>query len=221
MRALVCVIPGLLVGASVAGTAPFGTLAEPPAEAPAPLAGATGATCISFDTLPPGTVVTDQFPEATFSSIAGQENVTVASDYPPPPFFICTHDVGGGLNCINPTFVDFTSPVENLTLLGIGINDVGVVATIRVFEGNVLTGAVSVVGVGKPFVPVPIDLTGFSTVTRIEIIEIFDVVGIGWGDFCFDAGAPGDGGVPATTGIGIALMVLLLGGGTAYFMRRK
>jgi hypothetical protein len=30
-----------------------------------------------------------------------------------------------------------------------------------------------------------------------------------------------DGGVPATTGIGIALLVVLLGGGSAYFLRRK
>ena len=48
--------------------------------------------------------------------------------------------------------------------------------------------------------------------------------------FCLDGtGGPGDdggdggddGGVPATTGIGIALMVLLLGGSSAYFLRRK
>jgi hypothetical protein len=34
-------------------------------------------------------------------------------------------------------------------------------------------------------------------------------------------GGDGGGEVPATTGIGIALVVLLLGGGSAYFMRRK
>jgi hypothetical protein len=35
-----------------------------------------------------------------------------------------------------------------------------------------------------------------------------------------DGGGDG-GGVPATTGIGIALLVLLMGGGSAYFLRRK
>ena len=45
--------------------------------------------------------------------------------------------------------------------------------------------------------------------------------------FCLDGDSPhgddggDDGGVPATTGIGIALMVLLLGGSSAYFLRRK
>jgi len=49
--------------------------------------------------------------------------------------------------------------------------------------------------------------------------------------FCLDGDGPGDGGgdgggddgggVPATTGIGVALMVLLLGGSSAYFLRRK
>ena len=31
----------------------------------------------------------------------------------------------------------------------------------------------------------------------------------------------GGGGVPATTGIGLVLMVLALGGSSAYFLRRK
>jgi hypothetical protein len=37
---------------------------------------------------------------------------------------------------------------------------------------------------------------------------------------CWDGG-DGGGGVPATTGIGVALMVLILGGGGAYLLRRK
>jgi hypothetical protein len=42
-----------------------------------------------------------------------------------------------------------------------------------------------------------------------------------YGSHLADGGAPDDGGVPATTGIGIALLVVLLGGGSAYFLRRK
>ena len=34
-------------------------------------------------------------------------------------------------------------------------------------------------------------------------------------------GGDGGGNVPSTTGIGVALMILLLGGGSAYFLRRK
>ena len=42
------------------------------------------------------------------------------------------------------------------------------------------------------------------------------------GGNCTEGGDGGDGGgVPATTGIGIALLVLLMGGGSAYFLRRK
>jgi hypothetical protein len=36
-----------------------------------------------------------------------------------------------------------------------------------------------------------------------------------------DGGDGGDGGVPATTGIGVALMILLVGGSGGYFLRRK
>jgi hypothetical protein len=41
------------------------------------------------------------------------------------------------------------------------------------------------------------------------------------GGNCAGGGDDGGGGVPATTGIGIALLVLLMGGGSAYFLRRK
>lgn len=42
------------------------------------------------------------------------------------------------------------------------------------------------------------------------------------GGNCTGGGDGGDGGgVPATTGIGVALLVLLMGGGSAYFLRRK
>jgi hypothetical protein len=42
------------------------------------------------------------------------------------------------------------------------------------------------------------------------------------GGSCTGGGDGGDGGgVPATTGIGVAALVLLMGGGSAYFLRRK
>lgn len=41
------------------------------------------------------------------------------------------------------------------------------------------------------------------------------------GGNCEGGGDDGGGGVPATTGIGVALLVLLMGGGSAYFLRRK
>ncbi len=208
----------LFAGASAAEIPPLDVLPEFPPVGTDPDPGeAIGSLCIDFDELEDGTVVTDQFPEATFDSIPGQENVTLTV----PPItrgpFICTRTIGEDLNCANPTFVDFTDPVVELTLMGIGINGVGPVATINVFEDGVPAGSITVIGLGDQFTPVPIDLTGFSNVTRIELTEITDAAGIGWDDFCFDEAAE----VPAASGPGLTFLVALILAASALLRKRR
>jgi hypothetical protein len=148
-----------------------------------------GADIIDFDSLSAGDVVTNQFPQATFSSIAGQENrVDNTFDFGPlsAPNYICTADVGGGLNCVNPTIVDFTNPVNNLTFLALGDNSVGTQATVDVFENGTYSATVPVVVDGDFATIHTVDLSGFSNVTRIEIENITDGGGLAWDRFEFD-----------------------------------
>ncbi len=143
---------------------------------------AQGVTIIDFDALAVGDVVTNQFPEATFSSIVGQENVVRADfNFGPLSFpnYICTKYVGGSLNCRNPPIVDFTLPVNDLTFLALGDNDVGVQATVDVFENAVFSATVDIT------VDV-VDLSGFTNVTRIEIGNITDGGGLAWDRFTFN-----------------------------------
>jgi len=104
---------------------------------------------IDFDDLADGEVVTTQYPEATFSSSAGSDNKAATGDFGTSlPNFICTGPVGGPINCTEPTFIDFTSSVSNLTLMGVGIDDTGVVAQVDVFVGGALDSTVDVIGEG-------------------------------------------------------------------------
>lgn len=146
------------------------------------------ATWINFDDLAGGAVVTNQYASAIFSSNAGQENRTEAQNLGSSlPNFICTFNIGGGINCVNDTYVDFTSPVMNLTFLAIGANDVGHNADVDVYVNNVFSSTVQIVGNGTPATPDFVDLSAFNNVTRIEIRNIVDVAGLGWDDFRFDA----------------------------------
>ena len=69
--------------------------------------GANAGTGIDFDRLPEGDVVSNQFPAAWFSSSAG--NVNFVHDHPghTPPNIICTGPIGGSVNCLEDTFIDF------------------------------------------------------------------------------------------------------------------
>jgi hypothetical protein len=169
------------------------------------------AITIDFDALASGVVVTNQFPEATFSSEPGFENRTDAQNAgSSQPNVICTGAVGGALDCAHDTYVDFPCPVASLTFLAVNVDGTGPVASVNVFEDGVLTNTVDVEGAGDPTTPVRVDLTSFHDVTRVELIAISDANGIGWDDFRFclassaswtnyGNGFPGTLGIPSFT----------------------
>ena len=153
------------------------------------------ADVVNFDNLATGAIVTTQYPQVTFSSTAGSVNRTVAQNLgSSQPNFICTFAASGGIDCTHETILDFTSPVNNLSFLAVGVNDMGVVALVDVFQNGVFSTTVNVIGHGVPLSSV--DLSAFADVTRIRIHDITDTVGIGWDDFTFGGAAGGPAPVP-------------------------
>ena len=161
------------------------------------------AVVIGFDNLPGGSSVTTQYPDVTFSTIAGQENRAYGfSGATSPTNILCTATIAGSVNCANPTYLDFTNPVNSLTFWAIEPNSGGPVAQFNIFTvGNspasvILTG---LSGSGNKFV----DLSAYSNITRLEIVPApgFSALdqsgnGIGWDDFSFTP-------VPAPSGLAL------------------
>jgi len=166
---------------------------------------------IDFDALATGVTVTNQYPEALFSSQPGFENATVAAGAgASAPNMAATRPVGGAPDATHDTLVDFPCPIASLTFQAIGVDSAGTAATVDVWSDGALAGSVDVVGSATPATPVRVDCTAFPRVTRIEIHAIADAGGIAWDDFRFclastaswanyGAGFPGTLGVPSFT----------------------
>lgn len=150
-------------------------------------AGSASAVVINFDALADGEVVTNQFPEATFSSTAGFVNRITAQPLGSSlPNFICTGPAAGGIDCVHETIVDFTNAVNSLTFLEVGDNNSGINALVDVFVNGVFTSTIGAVGDGNPQLPNLVDLSAFNNITRIRIHSITDLAGLGWDDFSFN-----------------------------------
>ena len=107
----------------------------------------SSAVIIDFDELSDNELISNQFPEVSFSSVAGQE--IRASDNPAfdtPPNIICTFDVGGAINCEHPVFIDFTDPVNDLVFEARAVNLLGVQATAFAYDANGLLTSLDIIG---------------------------------------------------------------------------
>lgn len=140
------------------------------------------ATVINFENLTAGTVLTNQYAAAVFSSTPGKV-IHVWSDNDlngTPPNFICP------TSCTNELIVDFTGAVNGLNFQALGINDTAAsVAQVDVWVAGALAGTVPIPGAGELFSPRLVDLSAFASVTRIRVHSITDTAGIGWDTFRF------------------------------------
>ncbi len=158
------------------------------------LPGGAMADVINFDDLGVGVEVTNQYGSAVFSTIGGQQNLTLQYGF---GNILCTAE-NGAPNCLKPTFVDFPSPVNGLTFVAVEPNEFGVVATISVFQKGNHTADVDLIGLGMNpgefgYGNKSVDLSGYSNITRIELRgpdggdldNAYSGSGIGWDEFSF------------------------------------
>jgi hypothetical protein len=153
----------------------------------------TAGDLINFDNLAAGIIVTNQYPEATFSGDPAFPNIVLAttdasqsnSIGAPTP----TSDGGdsNGNPYIHPLYVDFTEPVDDLQFLQ--MRDYSPAGTeieqVNVFENGVQTAAVPVYSTGHTFTPGTVNLSAYNGVTRIEIVNVTDPAGILYDNFQF------------------------------------
>jgi hypothetical protein len=176
---------------------------------------ASAATVINFDNLGNGVQVTNQYAGVTFSSQAGSQILTTAQNLGTSlPNFICSAVTS--INCVDDVYLDFATAVSGLSFLAVGDNNVGHNGDVRVFGGSTLLGTVNIIGDANGFTPYLVDLSAFSGITRIEITNITDLVGLGYDDFTFTVG--GGSGVPEPATWAMLLLGLGIVGST---MRRR
>jgi len=170
-----------------------------------------GAVTIDFDSLAVGTTVANQFPEATFSSVPGQEVAIISfSVGNSPPNSICTRAVGGPLNCDQELIVDFTDAVFNLSFIVVGDNNSGTQAVVDVYVNFLLNTTVDIVTEGDTLAGL-VDLSAFFDITGIVIRDVTDFAGLSFDDFDFEVVPEPSGGLLA--GVGLLAGLSLLKGG--------
>jgi hypothetical protein len=177
-------------------------------------AGSVSATVITFDDLATGVLVTNQYPGVTFSSDPGEGMYTAGGTPVTYPHFLCTAPIGGEIDCNNNVYIDFATPVSNLSIWAVEANEFGVSATFFFYNGATLLGTQNLIGLaaapatygyGNQFV----DLSAFSNVTRLEIRgpggtgpidNSYGGNGVGWDNLSFEVPGPSAGGLLAAAG---------------------
>jgi hypothetical protein len=140
---------------------------------------------INFDNLADGTIVTDQYPQATFSSDSGLYNEVfsdwsshVLGTFPPSP---------DGANFNHNLYVDFTAPVDDLQFNYGYVNASSVAGEVNVYQNGTLTATVPMLGGANDSIGTE-DLSAYDNVTRIEIVDVTDPAGLAYDNFQFTSG---------------------------------
>lgn len=145
--------------------------------------GSATAVTIDFDSLAPSDLVTNQFPEATFSTTAPTGVYIVPSagfGTSLPNLIAAGATFGDGSGTIT---IVFTAPVSGLTFNSVGDDNPNSLS-IDVFQGVTLTNVVPTID-GDFGTVDAIDLSAFAGITSIVLANT-DGGGIGYDDFVFD-----------------------------------
>ena len=167
---------------------------------------------INFDDQPggvPALPTTGVFnPHATFTTQAG---ATLRS-FPAPTSSVARRRTCSARPLMRPRaridgdiYVDFSVPVQGLTLKVLADNDAGTIANLKVFHGSALSTTLGVAGDANLATPIAIDLSAYAGVTRIELYGIGDQFGLGIDDLAFSVPVPE---LPTPLFIGAGLLAL-------------
>jgi hypothetical protein len=141
---------------------------------------------IGFDDLAYDTVITNQYAtHATFSSDPGCA-CAARSDggfaVSKPNFLFTYYSCTNGAHA--SVFVDFTKPVSNLSFKAIGVETNGKAATINAITSQGIKTS-ELTGHGDYNAPVTVDLSEYTGITRLEIVDVLEASGVGFDDFAF------------------------------------
>lgn len=81
-------------------------------------------------------------------------------------------------------FIDFATPLSNLTFNAIAANSTGGSFDVSILHGGQTT-TLQIAGNGSSTVPTPVDLSAYVGITRLEIVNVIDAAGVGFDDFRF------------------------------------
>jgi uncharacterized repeat protein (TIGR01451 family) len=149
---------------------------------------------IDFSNLPFYTTVTNQYPDAIFSSDSSNYVLTTPQNYATglpniSRAYVYGYWVNGNppYNHFAPLVVNFPKPVNDLAFHLLASDDVGVIAYVDIDQTNVYTKTEPIFGNGNPFSPIWINLgaAGYKNVTRIVVRAITDRKGLAFDNFSF------------------------------------
>ncbi len=144
---------------------------------------------LDFDELADGEVVTDQYAEyGVISSSPGCsfEVTSAAGTASSEPYYVFAY-----YSCDTapnaPFYIDFAAPVRAPSITLAGVNNSGVVGTVRLLaeDGSVVVEEAAM-GLGDPYEPVVLTFADASDITRLEVVDVDDSYGLGFDDLAFD-----------------------------------
>lgn len=128
----------------------------------------------------------NQYPDAIFSSIPGYHVATYGRPYGTGlPSITRASDFYNYANHLVPLTVDFPKPVTDLTFYLTGVDYLGAIGAIDIYQNNVYTHTEPLFGYGSAFIPAFQNLSSNANVTRIVVKNITDPNGLGFDNFSF------------------------------------
>jgi hypothetical protein len=138
---------------------------------------------IAFDDVPQGTTIATQYPGVTFSTAKGETIRTEAFGSLCQTSEPNTLQAGAAGVFDSPITLDFARPVSGLTFrIGCVQRTGSVIAKARLTRSGAPVVEVPIQGTGYSM---SVDLSTYSNVTRLEIVEISDDSGLAFDDFSF------------------------------------